>query len=67
MLRDGVCPNAHPPAEVVLCQYDYDHPAHYDGASEYVCMAPGCGRREGRWSGKVLVGDEYEERFGGKP
>lgn len=64
MLRDGVCPNAHPPAAIGWFEYAHDHPAHYDGASECVCL--GCGRREGRWSGKVLVGDEYEEPFGGE-
>jgi hypothetical protein len=32
----------------------------YDGVSEWVC--PDCGCREGRWSGKVLTGDEKEGR-----
>lgn len=32
----------------------------YDGVSEWRC--PDCGRREGRWSGRVLGDDETEER-----
>lgn len=37
----------------------------YDGVSEWRC--PDCGRREGRWSGKVLQDGETEPRYGGKP
>jgi len=36
----------------------------YDGVSEWQC--PGCGTRWGRWSGRILLGDDYEdpkERF----
>lgn len=36
----------------------------YDGVSEWRC--PDCGRREGRWSGKVLGEGEFEERYGGE-
>jgi hypothetical protein len=32
----------------------------YDGVSEWAC--PDCGRREGRFSGKVLEDDEEEAR-----
>lgn len=32
----------------------------FDGVSEWRCLD--CGRREGRWSGKVLTGDEKEGR-----
>lgn len=35
----------------------------YDGVSEWLC--PDCGCREGRWSGRILVDDELEPRFGG--
>lgn len=45
-------------------QYGYDHPQHYDGVSEWVC--PDCRMRWGRWSMKVLIGDEYELRYGGQ-
>ena len=34
----------------------------YDGISEWNC--PDCGYREGRWSGRELVGDEREARYG---
>jgi hypothetical protein len=36
----------------------------YDGISEWRC--PDCGRREGRWSGKVLGKGETEPRYGGQ-
>lgn len=35
-----------------------EYPGGYDGVSEWVC--PDCGRREGRFSGKVLTGDDKE-------
>ena len=35
----------------------------YDGVSEWQCAD--CGYRQGRWSGKELVGDEREVRYGG--
>jgi hypothetical protein len=35
----------------------------YDGVSEWRCA--GCGTRWGRWSGKILTGDEIERRYGG--
>lgn len=37
----------------------------YDGPSEWRC--PNCGRREGRWSGKILTEGEVEEYYGGRP
>lgn len=37
----------------------------YDGVSEWRC--PDCGRREGRFSGKILEDGETELRYGGKP
>lgn len=43
-------------------EYSYDSPDHYDGISEYCC--PDCGRREGRWTGKVLRDGESEPLFG---
>jgi hypothetical protein len=42
-----------------------EYQGRYDGISEWVC--PDCGRREGRWSGKVLGEGETEERYGGRP
>jgi hypothetical protein len=45
-------------------EYGYNHPARYDGVSEWNC--PDCGYREGRWSGKALADGEYEPRWGGK-
>ncbi len=36
----------------------------FDGVSEWCC--PDCGRREGRWTGKVLVTGEMEPRYGGQ-
>jgi len=43
-------------------EYPYGHKARYDGVSEWVCKD--CGHRVGRWSGRVLTGDDYERRWG---
>lgn len=45
-----------------MIEYGYTHPERYDGVSEYACTE--CKQRVGRWSGKILTGDEYENRFG---
>jgi ssDNA-binding Zn-finger/Zn-ribbon topoisomerase 1 len=37
-----------------------EYASGFDGVSEYRC--PDCGRREGRWSGKVLQAGEFERR-----
>ncbi len=47
---------------LLLIQYGYPHPEQYDGISEYTCS--NCGYRQGRWSGKKLVGEEHENRYG---
>lgn len=47
-------------------EYAYGHPERYDGVSEWRCGCPGCGYREGRWSGRELIGDEVEPRLGGE-
>lgn len=47
---------------VILVQYNWDHPEHYDGASEVECRD--CGARFGRWSGKLLAEGEAEPRSG---
>lgn len=49
---------------IVLVEYDHDHPEHYDGVSEIVCKD--CRARVGRWSGAVLNNNEYEYRYGRK-
>lgn len=43
-------------------EYAYNHPAHYDGVSEWVCEH--CGKRIGRWSGKELKNGECELPYG---
>lgn len=43
-------------------EYPYGHPGRYDGVSEWRC--PACGVRVGRWSGRVLLGNDYERPFG---
>jgi len=45
--------------EIIQVEYPYDHPEHYDGISETVCMT--CTVRIGRWSGKELGIEEYEK------
>ena len=51
-----------PEDKIVLMEYGYDHPERYDGISEITCTE--CGKRVGRWSGKVLLEGEVENRFG---
>jgi len=34
----------------------------YDGISEWNCLD--CKTRWGRWSGRILKGDDYEKKFG---
>lgn len=51
-------------SKTVLVEYSYGHPARYDGYSELMCWV--CGYREGRWSGRELIGDDYELRYGGQ-
>jgi len=48
--------------EIIQVEYPHDHPEHYDGISETVCMT--CAVRIGRWSGKKLGIGEYEKRYG---
>lgn len=52
----------HPGDRKIGVQYAYPHPEMYDGVSEWVCGD--CGRRVGRWSGRVLIGEDYELRYG---
>ncbi len=47
---------------VIHVEYPPEHPEHYDGVSERVCLT--CGTRVGRWSGKELGINEYEKRYG---
>lgn len=47
---------------IVLVEYAYDNPEHYDGISEIYCQK--CGARFGRWSDKELTDGEFEKRYG---
>jgi hypothetical protein len=49
---------------IVMVQYDWRHPEHYDGVSEIVCQDCKC--RIGRWTGKELTEDEFEKKYGRK-
>lgn len=49
---------------IVMVEYSWDSPEHYDGVSEILCKD--CGARFGRWSGKELAKGEVEKRFGRK-
>ena len=62
--RSWYPPNVTHFTRVIGIQYGYTNPDHYDGVSEWRC--PDCGRREGRWSGRVLADGESEPRFGGR-
>jgi len=46
---------------IILVEYPWDSPDHYDGVSEIKCND--CGARFGRWSGKELSEGEIEKRF----
>lgn len=48
-------------SDLMGCEYDYSHPDHYDGVSEWRCP---CGTRTGRWTGRVLEGSDTEKVFG---
>jgi ribosomal protein L37AE/L43A len=50
--------------DIIGIEYAYGHPECYDGISEWRCDK--CNTRWGRWSKKILIGDEYEKRFGGE-
>jgi hypothetical protein len=45
---------------VVMIEYDWTNPQHWDGVSEYHCLS--CNTRWGRWSGKILGSNEYEDK-----
>ena len=55
-----ICPRCS--QQMLAVQYGSDHPAHYDGVSEWRCLA--CLVRIGRWSGKELAEGEVEYRSG---
>jgi hypothetical protein len=50
---------------IVMVEYSWDYPEHYDGISEIMCREEACGARFGRWSGKELQKGEIEKRYGG--
>ncbi|MDD4860465.1 MAG: hypothetical protein PHR56_09755 [Dehalococcoidales bacterium] len=47
---------------IIMIEYAYSHPEHYDGISEIQCND--CHTRFGRWTGKELKEGESEKRFG---
>jgi hypothetical protein len=51
-----------PKHKIILVEYGYEEPEHYDGISEIECLV--CKMRWGRWTGKELSGSEREPRFG---
>ena len=56
------CPNCQNQdhAMIMGAEYIIGHPEHYDGVSEWRCRV--CGTRWGRWSGRVLVGNDCEKK-----
>lgn len=61
-LGKGWCFACQKEIQPIGVEYSYDSKNHYDGLSEYLC--PSCGRREGRWTGKVLGDGESEPPYG---
>lgn len=56
-----ICAACGSTADLIGCEYTYDHPNYYDGISQYNCS---CGASTGRWTGKILQPDESERPFG---
>jgi transposase-like protein len=51
-------------SDMLMVEYGYADPCHYDGISEYRCTS--CLLRIGRWSEKTLGEGEHEPPYGGK-
>lgn len=63
-LVNGWCGSCEGKVEAIAVEYAYDDCNHYDGISEWECVQ--CGRREGRWSGRILKDGESEPPHGEK-
>ena len=65
MTKDFKCPKCSLD-DFIMIEYGYggNVPIEhlYDGISELKCKA--CGTRVGRWSGRILEGDDYEKLYG---
>lgn len=55
-----ICPQGH--TDIVLVEYSWGDPFHYDGVSEIVCRT--CNKRYGRWTKKILKDGESEKPYG---
>jgi hypothetical protein len=54
------CPSCGATELLTGVQYE-GTPCDYDGVSEWCCM---CGTRWGRWSNRILIPGELEQRYG---
>lgn len=62
-LEAGYCGgDCHAEVIAIPVTYEEDNPHFFMGISEYKC--PVCGRREGRWTRRVLEDGEFEPKFG---
>lgn len=61
-LADGYCRRCDKTVMPIGVEYSHDHPEHFDGVSEWRC--PRCGRREGRFTGRLLTEGASEPRLG---
>lgn len=67
--RDGtdICPKCG--GHIVMVEYDYNSPFHYDGVSEYACAnayetgGKACDYKIGRFCGKVIGWKESEPAY----
>ena len=48
--------------KIIHIEYGYGDPYRYDGISEIECID--CGKRYGRWTGKILEEGEQEPPYG---
>lgn len=55
-----VCPDCES-KHIILVEYDYSSPKHYDGISEIECK--NCGKRFGRWCKEELFMGETENLY----
>ena len=49
---------------VVLVEYAFERHAHYEGATEVLCLS--CGARFGRWSGNEIVEEAEKKAYSSK-
>lgn len=61
-MKNGICPRCS--CKMVMIEYSFNSPNHYDGISEYACAnTDNCYYRIGRWCKQVLERGESEPPY----